>query len=170
MQLKWFGAILIVSGCGGFGFKIAASHRREMALLGQLIHGIHYMACELEYHLTPLPELSKQLAANTKGGVRKIFLLLAEEMDRQASPDAQGCMDLVLATCRDLPPKVRNICRQLGISLGKFDLSGQLQGLEAARSLCAEELEQLRKDADIRLRSYQTLGLCTGAALAILFV
>jgi len=28
----------------------------------------------------------------------------------------------------------------------------------------------MSKDRDVRLRSYQTLGLCAGAALAILFV
>ena len=32
------------------------------------------------------------------------------------------------------------------------------------------ELEQMAEGRDTRLRSYQTLGLCAGAALAILLV
>ena len=170
MQLKWFGATLIIAGCGGFGFKLAASHRREMFFLQQLILGIQYMECELQYRLTPLPQLCRQIAAGIKGGIHRIFLILAEELEHQTHPDAQCCMDLALAMCDDLPPKVKDILRQLGISLGKFDLPGQIQGMEAVRCLCAEHLEQLRKGADIRLRGYQTLGLCAGAALAILFV
>ena len=58
----------------------------------------------------------------------------------------------------------------MGSSLGRFDLEGQLQGLESVRIYCREQLDELSKDRDVRLRSYQTLGLCAGAALAILFV
>ena len=47
---------------------------------------------------------------------------------------------------------------------------GQILGLEAVRSHCRSELDALSANQDERLRSYQTLGLCTGAALAILFV
>ena len=55
-------------------------------------------------------------------------------------------------------------------NLGKFDMSGQLRGLENARNVCRENLELLMYNKDRRLRSYQTLGLCAGAAVAILFV
>ena len=58
----------------------------------------------------------------------------------------------------------------MGSSLGRFDLDGQLLGLEAVRVYCQEQLSEMSKDRDVRLRSYQTLGLCAGAALAILFV
>ena len=54
--------------------------------------------------------------------------------------------------------------------IGRFDLEGQLQGLESVRVYCRDQLDNLAKDRDVRLRSYQTLGLCAGAALAILFV
>lgn len=170
MSVKWIGAALIVIGCGGFGFSLAASHRRKVALLQQMIHSIAYMECELQYRLTPLPQLCAQTANTVKGGIRDLFLQLSEELTQQTAPDVQSCMDLTLAMCADLPANIKNILRDLGVTLGRFDLPGQLRGLEAARSTCREQLEQLRKDADVRLRGYQTLGLCTGAALAILFV
>ena len=56
------------------------------------------------------------------------------------------------------------------MSMGRFDVKGQIQGLEAVRSYCRGELENMAVNREARLRSYQTLGLCTGAALAILFV
>ena len=58
----------------------------------------------------------------------------------------------------------------LGTSLGRFDLTGQLNGLEQVRSHCRRELEALAGNRDQRVRGYQTLGICAGAALAILFV
>ena len=64
----------------------------------------------------------------------------------------------------------RRLLRQLGKTLGRFDLEGQLQGLQAVCAACLEARDSLQKDRDTRLRSYRTLGLCAGAALAILFL
>ena len=62
------------------------------------------------------------------------------------------------------------ILSELGESLGRFDLPGQLKGLEAVRRKCLMELEALGRNRTERLRCYQTLGLCAGAALVILFI
>ena len=58
----------------------------------------------------------------------------------------------------------------LGTTLGRFDLPGQLRGLEAAIRSAEEALRSIRDGAADRRRSYQTLGLCAGAAVAILFL
>ncbi len=60
--------------------------------------------------------------------------------------------------------------RTLSYSLGKFDLEGQLQGLEAAKADCQRRLQNMEQGKESRLRSYRALGLCGGAALAILLL
>ena len=169
MSYKWIGAILVIAGCGGFGFSMAASHKREEKQLRQLIGILQYMECELQYRLTPLPELCRQTGKEASGMLRDVFLNLARELDWQVSPDACICMTAALKRSRDIPSRLRKLLLQLGHSLGRFDLSGQLRGLQAVQAACEEELKKLGKDRDSRLRSYQTLGLCAGAALAILF-
>lgn len=169
MNYKWIGAALIIAGCGGFGFSIAAGCRREERLLRQLIQSLQYMRWELQYRLTPLPELCRETGKGTSGVVRDIFLGLARELDWQASPDVSSCMNAALKRNRELPRNIRRIFLQLGRCLGRFDLQGQLLGLEAVQSACQGELAALNKNRDVRLRSYQTLGLCAGVALAILF-
>ena len=79
-------------------------------------------------------------------------------------------MTAALAKTPKLPHRLRKNLADLGTSLGRFDLPGQLKGLEAARISCRRDLEELSRDRDVRLRSYQTLGLCAGCALAILFL
>lgn len=69
-----------------------------------------------------------------------------------------------------LPERTKKAFETLGATLGRFDVDGQIRGLEAVRELCRRELDELSRDRDTKLRSYQTLGLCAGAALAILFV
>lgn len=169
MSSKWIGAVLVVFSCGGFGFRIAGSYRRNERLLRQLLNVLDTMESELRYRLTPLTELSRMAARDTGGVLRDVFLNLIRELDWQSEPDAQSCMRAAMDRCHDLPASVRRPLRQLGQTLGRFDLAGQLQGLSAVKETCRRELAHLERNRDVRLRSYQTLGLCAGAALAILF-
>lgn len=170
MSYKWIGAVLVIAGCGGFGFSMAAAHRREVQLLRQLHRGLIYMQSELKYRLTPLPELCRQTGREMGGVLRQIFLELAKELDSRTLPDPGDCMASAMKRSREsLPGSLRKLLTRLGRSLGRFDLNGQLRGLEALAAACEEELSLLNKNKDIRLRNYQTLGLCAGAALAILF-
>ena len=170
MSIKLIGAALIVAGCGGVGFSMAAAHRREEKSLRQLIRALDYMGCELQYRLTPLPELCRCAASESGGAVSQALLHLAAELEAQIAPDAAACMNAAVSKTSGLPPRTRKNMQLLGVSLGQFDLQGQLTGLEAARKQCRRELDELSKDRDVRLRSYQTLGLCVGSALAILFL
>ena len=169
MNSRWIGAVLIVCGCGGWGFSLAAAYRRQERMLKDLRRVIQLMQLELQYKLVSLPELCRSAAGDCSGKLKKLFLDLARELDWNTQPDAAGCMREALKRHEDLPPKAKRLLRLLGRSLGRFGLEGQLQGLEAVCAECSAAIESLGKDRDIRLRSYQTLGLCTGAALAILF-
>lgn len=170
MSTKWMGAVFVLVSCGGFGAGIAGGYRRRERLLRQLMNVLENMEAELGYHLIALPELTKQAAGDAGGILRDVFLNLTRELSWQAQPDASGCMYAAMEQCHDLPSCLRRPLVQLGQTLGRFDLEGQIQGLEAARDTCRRELSRLEKNRDVRLRSYQTLGLCAGAALVILFL
>lgn len=170
MIYKWLGAILVVAACGGFGFKLVAAHRYEEQTLRQLIAALDYMACELQYRLTPLPVLCRQTAAECRGVLTEVFSCLSAELENQISPDANRCMLSAIAKTKGLPRYAAENLELLGHSLGKFDLEGQISGLEAVRQSCRRALEGLNQNKDVRLRGYQTLALCAGAALVILFI
>ena len=170
MTLKVFGALLIVIGCGGFGFRIAASQRREEQLLQKLSQIIDYFSCELLYHRTRLPALCRKAASETNGVLAKLFSAFAAELELQVSPDPEICMQVALNRTPDLPKEVSGMLMNLGHCLGRFDLDGQLKDLEFIRQQCNDKVHALHQNRDIRLRTYQTLGLCLGAALAIIFI
>lgn len=170
MTLKIIGSIFIIAACGGLGFKIAASYMKEERTLRQLISVLDYMECELQYRLTPLPMLCRQAATETNDLLSRAFLSLATELEDQISPDVERCMNAALSKVKDMPQLTNDALVLLGRSLGRFDLNGQLKGLEGVRRECRRNLENLNKNKDVRLRGYQTLGLCAGAALVILFI
>jgi len=170
MTLKWIGALVVLFGCGGFGFFLAAQYRMEERNLRQLIAALDYMECELEYRLTSLPELCRKTASVSTGTVRRILEALHRELERQIAPDAACCMDAALRSCGNLSAEMEKLFLQLGKTMGQFDLPGQLRGLAGIRRECCQVLNRITENRDSRVRSYQTLGLCAGAALAILFL
>lgn len=170
MNYKWIGAMLIISGCAMVGFSMAAGFRREEKLLRQMIGALDYMACELQYRLTPLPDLCRMAGTENTGCIREILTNLASELESQNLPDVESCMCAAIASVKDIPKRVREAFCIMGLSMGRFDMEGQMKGLEAVRSHCRRELDGMASGRENRLRSYQTLGICAGAALAILLV
>lgn len=170
MNIRWIGAILVIVGCGSAGFSMAAAHRREEVSILQLQRIVKFMQWELKYRLTPLPELCRQAAGEGKGQMRYVMQYLAMELERQTHPDPGACMAAALGRSTEIPRRTRRLLRQLGQCLGRFDLDGQLDGLEGIYAACRTERKELNRDREERLRSYRTLGVCTGAALAILLL
>lgn len=169
MGYKWIGAVLIISACGGYGFSLGSVHRREERLLRSLIRGLEFMISELHFHATQLPELCQIAGKECGGEVGQVLCVLADALDRQASSDVCHCMNLALEASQ-LPPLTYQNLQLLGASLGRFDLEGQLKGLEAVREASRKDLEALTANREVRLRNYQTLSLCAGAALAIVLI
>lgn len=170
MMIKVFGSFLIVFCCGGVGFHTAASYRKEIDALWQLLRVLEYMENELQYRLTPLPELCRNAAQNTSGALKTVLLSLCEELEGQLSPDVQCCMYAVLQRFPDISPRLKKALQQFGNTLGRFDVEGQLRAMNSVAEFIRSELCSLQKNQTTRIRSYQTLGLCAGAALAILLI
>jgi stage III sporulation protein AB len=166
--MKLLGALMIIFGCGGVGFTLAASYRYQEQSLLQLLRAVEYMFCDLQYRLTPLPELCDNAAQSCTGCIRKVLQQLKLELDKQVVPDASVCMHVTMKQHDQLPERLYGCLELLGETLGRFDLQGQLQGLAAVKKNAEFELEQLRRNQDVRLRNYRTLSICAGAALVIL--
>lgn len=161
---------MILAAGGGIGFAAAYHHRKEEAALEELIRTIDFLCAELSCNLTPLPELCLQAAIHSSGVVSHVFEALGNELNQQIAPEAEICMETVLTSCESVPVSVRNNLGYLGRNLGRFDLEGQLNGLEGAKQMCLRDLAGLQNNRDNRLRSYQVLGFCAGAALVILLI
>ena len=169
MSYQLIGAVLIFSGCGGFGFSIAAGYKAKEKMLRQLVRMLQFMECELKYRQTSLPELCRHAAQDINGPVKNALLNFSRELDWQTAADAYSCMKSAVKKTPSLPIEIKRVLYQLGHTMGRFDLDGQLKGLQAVKQVCKAELKRTALESAASVRNYQTLGLCAGAALAILF-
>jgi len=170
MTLKLIGAVLIVLSCSGFGFYIAATHKKEVYCLQKLVTIIEFIEWELEYRLTPLPQICNSISRKRMLCFPIVFQNLADELTYQISPDVATCMRSVLSAQKDIPRFTYQYLEILGDSLGEYNVEGQLKSLAQLRLLINKKLDELTENQTQRLRCYQTLGVCAGAALTILFI
>lgn len=170
MSIKIWGAILLFSGCCWVGFQFSRSYIIHEKTLKQLIHSMQYMKCELPYRLTPLPELCLHLSTQCTGVVKKYFWILSNELENQAAPDVEKCSDHAIVKLQPLSAQQNKLLRRFGASIGQFNLSGQLQSIESFLKYCEKRLQVSETNRPSRIRNYQTLALCAGAALVIIFI
>ena len=69
-----------------------------------------------------------------------------------------------------LSARARQTLCTLAFSLGKFDVGGQLRAITLAQAHLRAELDELQSGSRARCRSYETIGVCAGLALAVLLV
>ncbi len=170
MHVKWIGAACLLSAFGYIGFAAGRAYCKEANILRQLCVHFEFMICHLEYHQTPLPQLFRLLQADAVVPLSQVFMHMCHSMEQQLSPDPFTCMVHAIDQVKDLPELSRAYLLDLGKSLGRFDLTGQLRGAEAVLQRCKQALQQQEENRDIRIRSYQIFGLCAGAALVIILI
>lgn len=170
MTIRILGALLIVSGCTGVGYAMSYCFRREEQAMEDLVKCLEWMVCEMNYRMPPLAALFLDAANMSKGTLSQTMERFAVELQQQVSPNPAICMYTAIAAVPTLPERVSAHLQTLATNLGYFDLEGQLDRLEAAVSMCRQDLHRMSSGKEIRMRNYQTLGLCAGVALVIIFI
>ena len=172
MQLKIIGAVLIFTTCSGFGFYIAALYRSDARCLLNLIHSLNYMSSELQYRMTPLPQLMRQTADQCSDkNLRQVFLQLSHQLEDKYCSDFSQCMETVLRRYgNSLPKRSLSVIYELSRTMGRFDIDGQISAIMTTKTYCLNEYNMLSNDLSSRLRGCRTLGICAGAAMVILFI
>ena len=160
---------MIVIACGALGFSVSSACRKEIQLLRQFIFAMDTMESELQFRLSPLAQLSLCAAQHTTGCLNAVFLRFSKELENQICPNAERCMSAVISETQ-LPETLRTMLLMLSQTLGNFDVEGQAKGIINVRNEANRILAQKTNNLDVRLRGYQTLGLCAGVAIAILLI
>jgi len=171
-MFKGFGmaCIVLASSCVGFGF--ARSVRRQAAQLAQLITALEFMKSEIQYRMTPLPELFGQLARSPEPAVGGMFARCAGILraNRTSPPAAAFKRAMEEEKRLVLSPESRQTLTALGMALGRFDVEGQCRSIELAQRRLQAESDALEEKKRARCRSYETIGVCAGLAIAVILV
>ena len=170
MYVRWIGALLIFASCGSVGFLKSGQFRTEERYIRDFIRILDHMTCELEYHLSPLPQICESACKMTFGCLQEIFHRLSLALEEQTASNVECCMHDVILQVQSVPNTLQDLLLVFAKSLGRYDLDGQLLQISAVREDARFLMDKIRSEGKERIRNYQTLGICAGLGLAILLL
>lgn len=172
MTIKWIGMLLILGSSVSVGLGAAMRVRRCCAQLSQLQSALELMKCELSYTMTKLPQLAQVVADATQGAVSALFSRLAVLLKQESEASCGALMAQAIAQTKGLalPDELLAGLRELGQTLGRYDLDGQLRLLDLLLARIGQLAGSMETDRRARCRSYEALGICTGLAIIILMM
>ena len=171
-MIRLFGASLVVLAASAAGFGFAKNVRLQCAQLDALSWALETMAGEMSARLTPLPEIFLLLGS---GGQRDVSLFFKTAGLALTTPP--GCTVPVafkrgFAAAASFRPGEQAVQALYALSagLGRFTLERQLAAIEQAKTAVTRELLSLQAQKQARCRSYGTIGVCAGLALAVILL
>ena len=164
------GALLLVAGCGCIGFTMANTYRREVQMLRQMCCFLERIGCELQYRLTPLPQLLRNELEILSGDMHALILDFVIQLESQVTPDVSSCLKASIEKYPGISQRIRMLLFDLGTSLGRFDLNGQLKCLDALQTAVRNELTYLEDKLPGYTRCCHTYALGVGAILALILI
>lgn len=170
--MKLAGILIIVLSAGSVGFRIAAALRRRCSLLRQLLSSLQILKNEITFCGTPLPQAFALMAVSSQGGPERLFSSVARQMERRRWLTLSGAMEQALSEEEELgrDTALRDVFMRLAAGLGKYDRDHQLQTMEMAAADLQRLLQEAEREQNLRSRTYRTLGICAGLAMAILLI
>lgn len=170
-MIRYLGFILIVCGGSGCGIMLARETHKTLELYLQCAIALTYMKNEMEFHLTAVDQIAFELSNILPKPLATVFHNLYSSMC--VAPGIALGLQMEKAMQRNkrpLPNNLKQIMIRLFDLLGKQDLQAQLSAIQLAEKRINREIERINAEKYERSRTYRTIGICTGLALAIILI
>ena len=171
-MIRLFGASLVVLAASAAGFGFAKNVRLQCAQLDALSWALETMAGEMSARLTPLPEIFLLLGSGAQKDVSLFFKTAAMALTTPPGCTVPVAFKRGFAAAMNFRPGEQAVQALYALSagLGRFTLERQLAAIEQAKTAVTMELLSLQAQKQARCRSYGTIGVCAGLALAVILL
>ena len=171
-MIRLFGAGLVALAASAAGFGFAQRVRVQCAQLDALSWALETMTSEMSARLTPLPEIFLLLGSGAQKDVSLFFKTAAMALTTPPGCTVPVAFKRGFAAAMNFRPGEQAVQALYALSagLGRFTLERQLAAIEQAKTAVTRELLSLQAQKQARCRSYGTIGVCAGLALAVILL
>ena len=169
-MIRALGFVLILSGASCVGIRQAACIRRACRLYEDLRIALVWLKNEIQSALTPLEQAFDQVSGLIADPLSSLFAALAQKIRDDPGCSTVGLAARYFASRPEMPPELLDVVYDLLRMLGRQDTAAQVNALELALSRTELLRKRLEQDKTERCRSYRTLGICAGLALAVILI
>ena len=169
-MLKTIGAVLVLSGAGGFGISKAMQFYRQLHQLREFYQMLELLKCELNYTLLPLPRICRLTAERVKGTASRYLLVYARKLEEGLPRTKAAAQSMEEVRGLTLPNDAQMALLELFEALGRYDLDGENRLLQMTAHRLNASIERCESEKKPLAKGYAVLGFCTGLALVILMI
>lgn len=166
--MKYIGLLFIVVSASSVGIQMAANLNRRCEMIRQFIYSLQVLRNEILVCGTYLPQAFALMAASVTTPLAEIYETIAKQMEKNRWLTPYDVTREVVDGSWD--GEISRMILSLSQKLGKYDLQAQTAGIDAAAKEAEQYLQVLECEKRLKSRTYRTLGLCAGLAVAILLV
>lgn len=156
-MIDLLGRSLLLAGCTALGLARGMALQDRTVCLDQFRRCLHRLLRELTFSLRPLPDLVADLRA--RGPVGEFFAACREGTQETWAERWHSALETVSLPIKE---EDRQILRETGEILGRYDGESQRQALEGLLARLEENLHQARADQERLFRVYLALGVTAG--------
>lgn len=164
------GAALVLAAAGMLGAVVARAYQERPQVLRALQGALAFLATEIAYAATPLPEALLRAARLSSGPVAGFLRDVGEAL--QNDPGTPVAEVWRRAAARRphwcLTPDDEAVLLDLGATLGQSHAADQEKHLRLALAQLARLQERAEAQRDAQVRLWRCLGLCAGGFLVLL--
>lgn len=171
-MIRIIGAALVVLSSGAVGFCFARAVRLQCAQLEGLLWALDTMQSEMSARLTPLAQIFTMLSACRQKDTAAFFAEAGRALSTQPYCTVPVSFRRGFQQAKRFRPGDESVQALYGLSvnLGRFELESQLAAIERAKASVTAALLSLQGQKRARCRSYETIGICAGLALAVVLL
>ncbi len=172
-MLKYAAIAILFLGCTYIGFYYGEKFKKRCKALADIKKAVMFLNTEVMYYNTPLPEAFNNIGLKLPNPLDNLFKEMAYLLREDQCESVYHVFNQVYDNYQEelkLKEGDRRILDDFFKSLGGSGIYGQ----EKVFKLAAEEIDLNYGEAEVEakknIKMYRTLGICSGAILAIFFI
>jgi len=172
MMIRLIGAVLITAGAAAWGLLGVFRLRSRVRSLNALVSALGVMKSEICERLTPMPELLKLLGNEATPPASLLFKNAAEKIPSLGSKPFSTLWNQAVHETPELllaPPEELAL-KELGLSLGRYDIGEQRSALQYAERRLGDYARKAETEREKNSKVHAFLGVAAGLFAVVILL
>lgn len=166
-------SLFIIGSSTGIGFLLSKGYENRISHLQDLITLLKVLEADMFYRMDPLPQLLNRIGNSHKELAGAFFVQVCKGLESQNSYDFYGSWTSAVGevySTSSLSEKDREILSEIGISLGKTDLSNQRSFFSQVYERLGQQIIEAVEIKKTKGKLYQTVMTALGVLTVIVLL
>jgi stage III sporulation protein AB len=171
-MIRIIGAVLITAGAAAWGFLGVVRLRTRAKSLTALASALGAVKSEICDRLTPMPELLEQMEAEATYPANLLFKNASEKLSSLGNKPFSAIWGQAVKATPELllTPSEELVLTELGLSLGRYDITEQKSAISYAQRRMEEYSRKAEAEREKNSKVHAFLGVAAGIFAVVILL